>query len=498
MAVPFSQIPGNIRLPLFYAEMDNSQANAFANNQRALLIGQKLVAGSAAAGVPVPVASVAQAKALFGVGSMLARMVETWRNNDLYGELWCLPVADNAAGVAATGTFTLTGPATAAGTLSVYVAGQRVQIAVAAGDAASAIATSLAAAINAATDLPVTAVAAAAVVTVTMKWKGATGNDVVLGVNYRGQLGGEALPAGVGCTAAAMASGATDPLLSTVISALGDEEYDWITHPYTDSTNLDAIGAELNDVAGRWSPLRQVYGHGYAAKRGAFAAMVTFGQTRNDPHHTIVPFEVLVPAPCWEVAAAFVAQNAASLRIDPARPTQTLVLRGILPAPVGGRWLTSERQALLSYGLASCVTRNGVMAIDRAVTTYQKNAFGQPDASYLDSETLFTSMYVLRRLRYRITQKFPRHKLANDGTRFSQGASIVTPGIIRGELIDEYKALEYEGIVENSELFAKNLIVERNATDPNRVDVLFPPDYVNQLRVFAVLNQFRLQYPAAA
>ncbi|WP_342230296.1 hypothetical protein, partial [Yersinia enterocolitica] len=29
---------------------------------------------------------------------------------------------------------------------------------------------------------------------------------------------------------------------------------------------------------------------------------------------------------------------------------------------------------------------------------------------------------------------------------------------------------------------------------PNRLDVLFPPDYVNQLRVFAVLNQFRLQY----
>lgn len=30
--------------------------------------------------------------------------------------------------------------------------------------------------------------------------------------------------------------------------------------------------------------------------------------------------------------------------------------------------------------------------------------------------------------------------------------------------------------------------------NPNRLDVLFPPDYVNQLRVFAVLNQFRLQY----
>ena len=36
------------------------------------------------------------------------------------------------------------------------------------------------------------------------------------------------------------------------------------------------------------------------------------------------------------------------------------------------------------------------------------------------------------------------------------------------------------------------LVVERNATDPNRVDVLLPPDFVNQLRIFAALVQFRL------
>ena len=48
--------------------------------------------------------------------------------------------------------------------------------------------------------------------------------------------------------------------------------------------------------------------------------------------------------------------------------------------------------------------------------------------------------------------------------------------------------------MENADLFKEYLIVERNASNPNRLDVLFPPDYVNQLRIFAVLNQFRLQY----
>ena len=37
-------------------------------------------------------------------------------------------------------------------------------------------------------------------------------------------------------------------------------------------------------------------------------------------------------------------------------------------------------------------------------------------------------------------------------------------------------------LVENADLFAKYLIVERNQDDPNRLDVLLPPDLVNQLR----------------
>ena len=58
--------------------------------------------------------------------------------------------------------------------------------------------------------------------------------------------------------------------------------------------------------------------------------------------------------------------------------------------------------------------------------------------------------------------------------------------------------MEQVGLVENAALFAKYLIVERDASNPNRVNVLLPPDLVNQLRVFAVVNQFRLQYAANA
>ncbi|KPC53027.1 phage tail sheath subtilisin-like domain-containing protein [Amantichitinum ursilacus] len=494
----FNTLPAGVAVPLFYAEMDNSQANAAAQSQRTLLIGQMLTAGSAAANTAMIVSNVSQAKSLFGQGSMLARMYDYYRRSDPYGEIWCIALADNAAGVVATGSIAVTGTATAAGTLNVYIAGQRVQVAVSAADTAAIVATNLAAAINAAVDLPVTAAAATGTVTLTARWKGSTGNDIKLQLNYRGLQGGETTPAGVTVAMTAMAAGATDPSLANAILAMGDDEYDWIVHPYTDSANLGLLQTELGDISGRWSAVRQIYGHAYSALRGTLSSLVTFGQSRNDQHQTVAGFEASVPNPVWEFAAAYAAANAVCLRADPARPTQTASMVDVLPAPGGQRFVWTDRSSLLGYGIATSTARSGVMLVERAVTTYQKNSFGQADASYLDSETLFTSMAVLRRLRARITQKFPRHKLADDGTRFATGQAIITPGIARGELVDEYMSMMLDGLVENYAAFAKALIVQRNSTNPNRLDVLLPPDYINQLRVFAVLNQFRLQYPANA
>mgnify|MGYP005797066275 CR=1 FL=1 len=102
--------------------------------------------------------------------------------------------------------------------------------------------------------------------------------------------------------------------------------------------------------------------------------------------------------------------------------------------------------------------------------------------------------YNNRVLRTRITCKYGRHKLADDGTKFGEGQAIVTPSIIKAELVSAYSELEYLGLVENSKLFKDNLIVERNKTDVNRIDCLLPPDLVNQFRIFAMLVQFRLQY----
>jgi phage tail sheath gpL-like len=83
-------------------------------------------------------------------------------------------------------------------------------------------------------------------------------------------------------------------------------------------------------------------------------------------------------------------------------------------------------------------------------------------------------------------------KLADNGTRFAPGSAIVTPNMIRADLIANYRQMEFNGFVQDADAYAAVLIVERNSSNPNRVDILSPDTLINQLRVFALLEQFRL------
>lgn len=498
MTVPFNSIPSDLRVPLFYAELDNSAANTATETLRRLLVAQvNDDASHEAIGKLTLVTRTAEAIAIGGAGSMLANMHETYRRNDPFGAVWCLPVRVTT-GAAATATVTITGTASAAGYLSLYVAGQRVRAMVPRTSSAAVAAEALAAAINAASSVPVKAVAAAGVVTITAKFKGVLGNDIQLTLNLLGALQGESTPAGLTVAVVPMAGGLGTPEAADLMAAIGDAPFEFIGQPWTDSTLLDAWAEFMGTTSGRWAWTKQLYGRVYTARRGTLGTLVALGVTRNDPFMTINGFEPEVQAPVWTVTAAHVARTAVFISADPARPTQTGVLVGMDAAPESARFDMGERQALLENGIATIVYEGGSQRIERAISTYRVNAYGQADNSYMDSEPQHQSAYVLRFIRSRITSKYGRHKLANDGTRFAGGQAIVTPKTIRAEMIAGYGELERAGIVENAEAFSAHLMVERDSANPNRLNVLYPPDLVNQLRVFALLYQFRLQYPDAA
>ena len=501
MPLPFKNLPNQIRVPLFYAEVNNSRANTAQQPQRSWLIGQMFTAGAnagaATPSVPVICGGVAQAAQLAGSGSMLHLMAIAYFLNDPFGEVWLLPLADAGGSTAATGSLAFTHVATANGTLSLYIAGMLVTLPVLTTQTVNNLATALAAAVNAVPNLPVSAAVDgtnAFQVNFTALNAGPGGNDIDLRLNYGGVRNGESTPAGLTTTFTAMSGGATPPSLTTGLANAGDKAYDFIVLPYTDSTSLNGLQAFLNDSTGRWSWQSRIYGHVFAAYRGTYGALTTFGSGRNDQHASIMGFYDS-PTPSWVWAAAVAGAAAVSLRNFAPQPLQTLAIAGVLAPPLASRFPLPERNTLLYDGISTfTVADDGTVAIERLITTYQFNPYGQPDNSYLPVERMFQLMFVLRFLQIRITSKFGRMALADDGTRFAAGLPIVTPSILRADQIAAYGELEFAGQVQNAEEFAEGLIVQRNFQngigDVNRIDVLWDGILTNQLNIFALLAMF--------
>ena len=495
MAISFNNIPNNIKVPLFYAEVDSSAANTIQDSGASLIIAHPLDGSLIERNKLIVMPTADQAKKIAGRGSQLSRMVEAYRNIDNFGELFVIAVDEPTAGSNATGTIQISGTAEETGILSLYIGNSKIQSRVTVSDTAEAIANGLNNTINANPDLPVTASVSNSTITLTAKHKGLSGNDIPLCFNYYGTIGGEETPDGLNIVITQMNGGTGTPDLTPVIAAMGDKLLDFIAFPFNDLSSLATFNHEMDDTKGRWSYVRQLYGHVYTAKKGDLSELVEFGDKLNYQHITVAGYEKTIQTSIDELIAMRTARNAMFIRNDPARPTQTGLLNGALPASDSNQFTLTEQQSLLSHGIATAYVSSGNLLIQRDITTYQHNSYGIADNSYLDSETLHTLAYVLRKLRSVITSKYPRHKLANDGTRFGAGQAIITPAVAKAEINATYRQLELLGLVENFDLFKKNLIVERNVNDPNRLDVLFPPDLVNQLRVFAVLAQFRLQYP---
>lgn len=496
-----SLIPNALRVPLFYMAFDNSLAvsGTPVMMHKILVLGQyKAPAANVMASEyqQFRITADEQAYDYFG-DSMLTDTILATRKSDSFTELVAMGIDDLSAGAQAKGDgFTVTGTATAGGVLYLMIHGRSVQVAVASGDTAEMIATNIAAKITelnseAGKELRVTAAVkggAGPVVEVTAKEKGQLGNDIDLRVNY---YQGEAFPKGVSVATGELADGAGTPDMAAIIAALGDEWFNHIVCPWNDQQSLNVLRDELID---RWGPMKMMEAITYTAFRGNHAETSTWGSTRNDFLITCMGTNKM-PTPPWEMAASYAGVAAFNLAIDPARPLQTLVLKGVLPPSKADQWDMTERNLHLFDGVATYfVDAGGNVCIEREISTYQTNQFGSPDPSYLDITTPATLGYYRYAMKAHITQKYPRHKLAGDDVldELEPGQPVVTPKIMRTDFLDKYLEMVGKGLMEDYEGFASTLNVYRNTDDKNRLEVWCSPDIINGLRILATHTAFKL------
>lgn len=487
MSVSFNQIPSAVRVPLAYIEFDNSKATSGTPSalHKVLMLGQKLATGSAKAGEAVRVQNESQAKTLFGRGSMLANMVRVFKAHNSTQDLWVLPLDDASSGAKATGSLRIIGTASATGVISVMIAGKRYQQSVVLGDTANNVAAKLQKLIAADLDNVVQSAVENGLISLTARFAGECGNDIDIRCNY---YTGETFPEGMTVEVTPMSGGSVNPDMATAIAGFGAEWWNYVINPFTDTVSLNALRTEL---VNRWGPLKQIDGICFMAKRGSHAQVSTFAEKRNDHLFSCMATNE-TPQPAYEWATAYCAVSAASLNTDPAMPLQTLVM-DLLPPAKSVQWDWTARNTLLYSGVSTYSVNAGDQPqIETAITMYRKNAFGDNDESYLYVETIATLSYIRYAIRTRITSKFPRYKLANDGTRFAPGQKVVTPKIIRAELLALFTELEEKAIVEDFDSYQKTLIVERDSDNTQRVNVLSNENTVNQFRIYAHAIQFVL------
>lgn len=484
MAIGFELIPSSISVPGSYVEFSTARASRGVAllPHDAILLGQKLAGGSAAAATIYAIDSEGDANTLFGSDSQLAAMAIAFKDQYPRSSLYAMAVADNGSGVAAAGSMVWTGTATEGRELVFYVGGVRVPVGVRQGDTAASIETAALAAFANVTGLPVTVGAnAAAGLDFTAKQVGTIGNQIALG---HSQLPGERAPAGIVITVTPMASGAADPDYTAAVAALGEDWYHTVVIGTVSTTVVNLVKTELES---RWGPMRQIEGQLFGGYADSRVNLSTMGDTFNTHTFTLVGQEVspLLPLP-WVTASAVAAESAKQTQIDPGRASTGIRLAGLFGARRGQRFTKQQQEILLGDGVSTLeVGLDGGLTIQRLVTTYKTNGLGVPDQALRD----LTAVRLLAALRYslraRIGTKFARFKLADDGAPVPSGQPIATPSTIRAEIIALAMDWVALGWIENIDQLKEELIVERDLNDPNRVNALIPPDLINNLLVFA-------------
>lgn len=493
MTLSYSQIPANRMIPLFAAEFTTTapvQVGALMKPQ--LLEGQKIPSAAAVVGTRYLVSSNGQAISLFGAGSPLQRMCWAFFKAFPGGSVWAVAQTDAGGATAASRTATWSGTATAAGTIKLRIGGQLVDIAVVVGDDGPAIAAKVTTAVTAAAaaELPATSSTGSGgnthINTITAKVKGTVGNQISLSVNARGPANGETMPAGLSVSLSGdwLASGATDPTSSLWVTALGSEPWSTIGLQFDDGTVVGLLRTELDT---RWSALSANDGVLITAKTDSKADLLTWGTGLNDEHVMALGFPETSGwlSPGFELvgAVAGLIGRECVASEDPAASVQMSPLPGLWG--YGTNFSDTDLDALAQAGVATVFTDKGLVYLQLEAVSRRTTALGDPETRFQDIQVPLSMSYLRAFLRAKVQTAYPRYKLADDDTPIPGGAKVVTPSIVKAAMISWLRSLGGFVLEDVDELAAK-VIVERNTTNPNRLDVYVEVDFINRLRVFAL------------
>jgi phage tail sheath gpL-like len=468
-----TSVPSSRRKPGTFQEFDVTSAarGLVPIAYNIALVGNKTAAGTATNLTPYLVGSEGEADTLFGIGSELALMCraafDAARRYGTSPAIYAVSIAD-AAGTAATRTFTVTGPATAAGDLEVKVAGRLIRVGVASGDAQNTIAANLKAAIDAVnavgdTALPCTAGVATNVVTLTARQTGPNGSDIRIAVVKA--------PAGVTVATASPIAGATAYVITTALDVLVDRYYHGVAianHTSTDVANLASYITNMSQPQTKKWPICVM------AETASLSTGNTLGTTANNMQICVVNAE-LFPEMTGELAARAVAtlfaEEDPALNFNGAEITPYLPDAAAVPTD-------AEIETALAAGttILSVNDQRTAGTIVRFVTT-RTSLGGAVFENVLDVTNVKTLFYIA----IQVDAAWKRFQ-ANDANRKNTAGAAKRLRSVTLDVLRQAEALDY---IQNVELHRDELQVEKDAIVKTRLNCAIPVSVVPNLHQIA-------------
>jgi phage tail sheath gpL-like len=370
--------------------------------------------------VPIQVLSAADVGGKTGYGFMLHRLARAAFTPGNV-ETWIIPQAEGGSDPdQAEGEIDFSASAgVLAGTIALYIAADRVAVAVASGDLADDIGEAIQDAINDDEELPVTAVNAAGVVTLTSKSGGEWGNDISINFNLNA---GEALPTGVSAVVTNMAGGTGIPDIQDALDALGtgdaqnEKNFTVLVHGYgQDSATLNAISVyngEGNDFVGNYKkeigrPFRAPTGDVTPLAAGLTAALAVAELRRDDRTNGIicVPGSPNHPSEIAAQAGGIMAVTN-STRAEESYIDKLLV--GVYPGDSANRWTNDydNRDLAVRNGVGTTFVKNGNVYLQNVITFYRPTTIAPSSNAYRSMRNIS----IIQNMIYNYKANFEREK----------------------------------------------------------------------------------------
>lgn len=491
--IPITEVPTGWRVPGTFVQVapSYSQIGLFTFPARALIVGQMLASGAGIAGKVYPLLSVPQAQALFGTGSIAHRMAAAFLAANPYMPVDIVALADPTGGTKATGTFTVAVLPTQNGTFYVEIAGQVVPVIfnVATMTTTALLATAIVAAINAVNTLPCTAGASGSTVTLTALHAGVLGNDLVF---YVPNWPGDNAPAGLALSqsSSGFTGGAGTPNFSSILPTIAAAWYTDIAVCWHDlGVTLPALAAEL---ARRYTAMEKQDAVAYVAATGTYGSLPGLITGLNEKC-LVVMGNAAAYSPTWEWAASICGAVAYASLSDPAKQFKGIALPGIVGPTPANVFYQDEQNALLNEGFSTfTVQRDGTVAIQRLISTYQTTPEGYADTAWLD----INRAKVMTRVRYDwrayCDTVWGNSKLAADGTVAAEyDPTIATPSRVKASWVARSQLYEQQGWLQNTAALGQQAVFEIDPNDPNHLIAQLPTQIIGNLIVQSDLLTFQ-------